>query len=144
MKKRKCNPNEAGQPLGLAIPRPGSNRTQHPCALEEVLACLSPTAARDRQLLVKLRAYVFPVPLQPSPSRQEIRQRLQQSLKPKEQEYTDIILTMLEGMEAIIEYYKLQSPEELGRHLQAHKEMFGRLFCKKGGQGQPGRTGEAF
>ncbi|MCO6491289.1 MAG: hypothetical protein J5I98_22925 [Phaeodactylibacter sp.] len=145
MKKRKCNPKEAGHAFSLAIQSPGSNRTSYPHALEEVLLCLSPASAQDRQLLAQLRAYVFPVPWQPTPCRQEIRQRLRQSLPPEgRKKYLDIILTTLEGMKAIIEHYKLQSPEELDNHLQAHKEMFGRLLFEKGGRAQPGRPGEVF
>lgn len=145
MKKRKCNPTEAGHAIGLALRGPGPGRTLYPRAVEEVLQCLSPAAAQDRQLLAQLRAYVFPVPWQPTPCRQEIRQRLRQSLPPGEQKkYLDIILTILEGMKAIIEHHKLQSPEELDNHLQAHKEMFGRLLFEKGGRAQPGRPGKVF
>lgn len=144
MKERKCNPNGAGPLHGPAIRRPGENSTTHPQTLVEIMESLAPKAARNRRLLAILRAYVFPVPLQPQPSQQETRQRLRQALPPEEQQYLDILLTILEGMKAVIAYHKLQSPEELDSHLQAHKEMFSRTLFKKGGRAQPGCTGKAF
>lgn len=142
MKRRKSNPNQATKLSGLAFQGPGANLNPNPQALTEILHCLAPKAAQDHQLLTILRAYVFPVPWQASPGPQEIRQRLRQSLQAGEQKHLDDLLTMLEGMKALIAYHKFQSPEELDGYLQAHKEMFGRFLSNQAGRAQTGRAGK--
>lgn len=144
MEKRRCNPNGASHLIRSALHSPGENRPPYPQTLVEVMESLVPKAACNRHLLNILRAYIFPVPLQPQPGQQEIRQHLQQALQPEEEKYLDIILTILEGMKAVIEYQKLQSPEELDSYLQAQKEVFGRSLLKKAGRPKPGRTGKTF
>lgn len=128
----------------MAIQGPGANLNPNPQALAEALKCLAPNAAANRQLLNNLKAYVFPLPWQASPSRQETRQHLQRALEAEGQEHLDTLLTMLEGMKAIMEYYKLQSPEELDSYLEAHKEMFRRCLLNKAGRKPTGRPGKTF
>lgn len=144
MKKRKYCPNQAPSLSGMAIQGPGANLNPNPQALAEALKCLAPKAASNRQLLANLKAYVFPVPWQAPPSPQETRQLLRQSLQAEEQKHLDTLLTMLEGMKAIMEYYKFQSPEELDSYLQAHKEMFGRCLLNNAGRKPAGRPGKTF
>ena len=144
MKQKIIDPKRAGNLSRLAIQSPGANLSPYPQALVEVMECLAPKVAQNHQLLTILRAYVFPVPWQPSLSQQAIRQHLQQSLQAEAQKHLDTFLTILEGMKAIIEHQKLQSPEELDSYLQAHKEMFGHYLLKKAGQAQPGCAGEMF
>ena len=78
----------------------------------------------NRHLLNILRAYIFPVPLQPQPGQQEIRQHLRQALQPEEEKYLDIILTILEGMKAVIEYQNYSPLRRIGQLPASPKELF--------------------
>lgn len=123
---------------------PGPNPNPRPTALVDALEILAPSAAQDRKLIAKLYVLSNASPGQLSSNIQDIKAYLRRSLKASERKNLGIILTILDGIEELMEHYKFQSPEDLDAYLEAQQEMFACHLLKNGGDGKAGRAGKTF
>ena len=110
---------------------PGAAGEKSPRVLYDAIETFAPGLLKRPELVDGIRKYLFGGfdTSGPALKRQELYRRLKAASPTDNHEDLDVFLTILDGMSAAMEYYKLLTPEGLDHFLQAHKDTFGyRLF----------------
>lgn len=116
---------------------PGAAGEKSPRVLYEAMETFAPGLLKQPELIDMIRKFLFrePEAARPAPGRRELFRKLKAVSPSESSEDLDVFLTILDGMSAAMDFYKLQNAQELGLFLQAHKDAFAYRFSG-GGDGQ--------
>ncbi|MCB0552369.1 MAG: hypothetical protein KDD02_02370 [Phaeodactylibacter sp.] len=131
--------------LRLRETMPGAAGENTPRVLYDAMETFAPGLLKQPEILDMIRKYLFrdTGPGRAFPGRRELFRKLKAFSPSESSEDFEVFLTILDGISAAMDFYKLQDAQELGLFLQAHKEAFAyRLPGESHGHsdGKNGRT----
>lgn len=117
--------------VGLSTPKPNANNGVEPKVLKKVLGFLGPELLKNRELITKVKQYIFQIPeensVKNSDYNEELRIALDDALT-KNNKATDDIMLMIEGMKCIVYQNQLRSGLALDLYIDLSKEKFSHVL----------------
>lgn len=124
----------------MAIPGPADDRS--PQILYQLIKDLAPGLLGQACLLTMIKTFIFVHTLgaqSPAPSQCELHDNIKAYLPSGHQADLDLLIDVLEGMQAVAEHYCLRNPHDLDQWLAADQAAFAEWLQKHQGSLSAGK-----